>query len=152
MVHLTSLAVIAALAGLGLLLGFGTVAAIQLPVIVLAAIIGVWLFSVQHRGETTRWARHESWDPTSAALEGSTYLRLPPVLQWFTGNIGFHHVHHLNPRVPNYRLQECHESVAALARIPSLSFRQGLRALRFTLWDEDRGQMATFRESAPAAP
>ncbi len=146
-VHLTSLALVATLASLGLLLGYDRVAAIQLPVLVLAAVIGVWLFSVQHRGEAIRWFRHDVWDPRSAALQGSTYLRLPAILQWFTGNIGFHHVHHLNPRVPNYRLRECHELIAAHCTVPQLSFRDGVRALRFVLWDEARGRMVTFREA-----
>ncbi len=151
MVHLTTLALVVALGGLGLLLGYERVAAVQLPVLVLAAIIGVWLFAVQHRGERIRWSRHDAWDPTSAALRSSTYLRLPAVLQWFTGNIGFHHVHHLNPRVPNYRLQQCHERITSRFDVPTLSFWEGLRALRFALWDEERGRMATFRESVRGA-
>jgi omega-6 fatty acid desaturase (delta-12 desaturase) len=97
-VHLTTFALVAGVSGLGLLLGYQRMAAVQLPVLVCAAIIGTWLFSVQHRGKTTRWVRHEAWDPTSAALQSSTYLRLPAILQWFTGNIGFHHVHHMSPR------------------------------------------------------
>lgn len=121
-VHLTTLALVVILGGLGLLLGFERLAAVQMPVLVLASITGVWLFSVQHRGERTRWIRHGEWDPTAAALESSNYLRLPTVLQWFTGNIGFHHVHHLNPRVPNYRLQECHKAIAPLGDVPRLTF------------------------------
>ena len=151
MVHLTTLAIVATLGGLGLPLGYECVAAVQLPVLVLAAIIGVWLFSVQHRSERTRWVRHDAWDPTSAALQGATYLRLPTILRWFTGNIGFHHVHHLNPRVPNYRLRECHLQVAAHCDVPTLSLREGLRALRLVLWDEDHDRMVTFRGSARAA-
>jgi omega-6 fatty acid desaturase (delta-12 desaturase) len=150
-VHLTTLAVVATLGGLGLVLGYGHVVAVQLTVSVLASIFGVWLFSVQHRGERVRWARHGAWNPTSAALESSTYLFLPPVLQWFTGNIGFHHVHHLNPRVPNYRLQECHNLIAARCDVPKISFRESLRALRFVLWDVERDKMVTFREAAPIA-
>jgi omega-6 fatty acid desaturase (delta-12 desaturase) len=88
----------------------------------------------------------------TAALRSSTYLRLPAVLQWFTGNIGFHHVHHLNPRVPNYRLQECHKRITAFCDVPACSFRDGLRALRFALWDEARGRMVTFRQAAEGAP
>ena len=153
MVHLTTLAIAVTLGGVDLALGYGSVAAVQLPVMALAAIIGVWLFSVQHRSERARWARHDAWDPTSAALQGTTYLRLPAVLQWFTGNIGFHHVHHLSTRVPNYRLQECHERVARLCDVPAMSFREGLRALRLVLWDEDRDRMVGFRGSAgDAAP
>lgn len=147
LVHATTLALVALIGGLGLLVGFGQLAAVQLPVTVLAAIAGVWLFSVQHRGDRTVWARHDAWDPTSAALRGSTYLQLPRILQWFTGNIGFHHVHHLNPRVPNYRLQACHERIADRCAVPRLSLLDGLRALRLALWDEDRARMVTFREA-----
>ncbi len=145
-VHLTTLALVVTLGGLGLLLGYERVAGVQLPVLIVAAIVGVWLFSVQHRGERTRWARHAAWDPTSAALQSSAYLRLPAILQWFTGNIGFHHVHHFNPRVPNYQLQQCHELTTAFHDVPVLSLREGLRALRYVLWDEDRDRMATCRE------
>ncbi len=151
MVHLTSLLVLLTLAGLGLLLGYERVAAVQLPVLVLAAIIGVWLFSVQHRGEETQWRRHAVWEPRLAALHSSNFLRLPSVLQWFTGNIGFHHVHHLNPQVPNYRLQECHERVAAFRQVPVLSFWGALRAMRFLLWDEARNTMVTCRGSLARA-
>ena len=150
-VYLTDLALAAEVGGLSLLLGFPHVAAVQLPVVVLASIAGVWLFSVQHRFEQTVWMRHRHWRFTDAALDGSSYLRLPRVLQWFTGNIGFHHVHHLNPHVPNYRLQECHDAVPAFREVPTLSFRDGLRAVRSVLWDEDRSRMVTFREAAGAA-
>jgi omega-6 fatty acid desaturase (delta-12 desaturase) len=146
-VYVTDVALVAMFGGLGLLFGFGKVATIQLPIITLASIVGVWLFSVQHRGETTRWARRDDWDAVSASLLGSTYLRLPAVLQWFTGNIGYHHVHHLNPRIPNYRLQECHASIPKLRDVPTLSLRDGLRAVNYVLWDEDRGRMVTFREA-----
>lgn len=151
LVHLTSMALVMTLGGLGLVLGYDRVAAVQLPVLVVASIIGVWLFSVQHRGEWVRWSRHTAWNPTTAALASSTYLRLPGVLRWFTGNIGFHHIHHLNPRVPNYHLQECHMKVAAVCDVPTLSFRDGLRALRFVLWDEECGRMVTFREPVVSA-
>ncbi len=151
LVHLTSLAIVAVLAGLVLLFGYQRVLAVQLPVMALAAMLGVWLFSVQHRGEATLWARGDAWGHTAAALQGSTYLGLPAVLQWFTGNIGFHHVHHLNPRVPNYRLQECHDGIGFLHAVPRASFRDALRALRFNLWDEERGRMVRFREAQPAA-
>lgn len=147
-VHLTSLAIVVVFAGLGSAVGFDRMAAIQLPVMALAAIAGVWLFTVQHRGEQAQWIRHDAWNPTVAALHGSTCLRLPRILQWFTGNIGFHHIHHLSPRVPNYRLQECHERIAAFRDVPELTFRQALAALRLVLWDEARGRLVTFREAA----
>ncbi len=147
MVHLTSLAIAAALVGLGLLVGFDHLLVVQLPVTILSVIVGVWLFSVQHRGKETRWERHADWSATGAALRGSTFLRLPRVLQWFTGNIGYHHIHHLNPRVPNYRLQECHEGVAKLSDVPTLSLWQGMRAVRYVLWDESRNRLVTVREA-----
>jgi acyl-lipid omega-6 desaturase (Delta-12 desaturase) len=107
-VHLTNLALAAVFATQVLTFGIGPMVLVQLPVIAIAGIVGVWIFSVQHRFENALWARQDSWDPTAAALHGSSYLHLPRVLQWFTGNIGFHHLHHLVPRIPNYRLQACH--------------------------------------------
>lgn len=144
-VHATNFALVAIVGGLGLLFGFQRVAAVQLPIIAAASVIGVWLFSVQHRFEHALWARHERWTFASAALRGSCYLRLPALLQWFTGNIGFHHVHHLNPRIPNYRLEECHDAHAALRAAPALTLRSALTAWRYTLWDEDRQRMVGFR-------
>jgi omega-6 fatty acid desaturase (delta-12 desaturase) len=149
-VYVTDIALLGLFAGLGLLLGFGDVAAVQLPVMAVASIAGVWLFSIQHRFETALWMRNDDWSFDEAALRGSSFLRLPRVLQWFTGNIGFHHVHHLNPRIPNYRLQECHRSIAPHLGVPALSFWGGLKALRFVLWDEERGKMVRVREAAPA--
>ncbi|MCP1337784.1 fatty acid desaturase [Futiania mangrovi] len=145
-VYTTDIALAAMFGGLGLLLGFDAVATVHLPVMVLASIFGVWLFAIQHRGEDVLWARHDDWDAASASLKGSTFLRLPAVLQWFTGNIGYHHVHHLNPRIPNYRLQECHEALPPLRKVPGMSLRDGLRAVRFILWDEDLGRMVTVRQ------
>jgi omega-6 fatty acid desaturase (delta-12 desaturase) len=146
-VFVTDLFLVAMVVGLGLMLGFGNVAAVQLPIMVAASILGVFLFSVQHRGDMVVWMRHKDWDPVSASLRGSTYFRLPPVLQWFTGNIGFHHVHHLNARIPNYRLQECHEAMPALRAVAPVSLRDGFRAVRSVLWDEDRGRMVTTRQA-----
>jgi omega-6 fatty acid desaturase (delta-12 desaturase) len=135
-VHLTNIALLALFTTLGLLLGFSRVAAVHLPILAISSIVGVWLFSVQHRGEKVRWLHHRDWTPATAALESSTYLRLPSVLQWFTGNIGFHHIHHLNPRVPNYRLQDCHRSISDLTVIRTISVWDGFRSLYLALWDE----------------
>lgn len=146
-VYVTDVALVATYGGLGLLLGFGEVAAVQLSIMVLASIAGVWLFSVQHRGETMQWAHHEDWDAVSFSLKSSSYLRLNAVLQWFSGNIGFHHVHHLNPRIPNYRLQECHASIRRLCDVPALSLQDGFRAMTHVLWDEESGRMVTFRQA-----
>jgi omega-6 fatty acid desaturase (delta-12 desaturase) len=144
-VHFTNLALVILFLGLAILVGWKQVLFVQLPVAALAAIAGVWLFSVQHRFEETEWFRQEHWSPLKAALNGSSYLKLPHVLQWFTGNIGFHHVHHLMPRVPNYRLQACHEALLALGgSVQTLRFATALRAPSFVLWDEVRGRMVPF--------
>jgi omega-6 fatty acid desaturase (delta-12 desaturase) len=144
-VYLTNLGLGAFLLTLTLLLGWQPVLLVQLPVIAMASIIGVWLFSVQHRFENSLWARQSEWTAGTAALQGSSWLRLPKVLQWFTGNIGFHHVHHLMPRVPNYRLQAAHKAEPALAaHVTGLTLWQALKAPSFTLWDEARGAMVRF--------
>jgi acyl-lipid omega-6 desaturase (Delta-12 desaturase) len=150
-VHLTNLALAALFCTLGLLVGFGRVAEVQLPIMVMASTIGVWLFTVQHRSDHTTWAREGKWNVVTASLAGSTYLRLPPVLQWFTGNIGLHHVHHLNPRIPNYRLQRCHDAVDALREVPAMTLRSAFKAMFYVLWDEGRQRMVTFRAATSAA-
>src|SRR5216683_8378931 len=111
-VYLTNLALADFIGGLGLAVGYGRVAAVQLPIMVIASIVGVWLFSIQHRFEHAQWMPDASWSFAVASLGGTSYLRLPRLLQWFTGNIGFHHVHHVDPRIPNYRLEECHNADA----------------------------------------
>ncbi len=147
-VALTNLALLTVLGGLGFLVGYGEVAIVQAPVMALASIIGVGLFSLQHRGERVMWLRRDEWDPGLASLEGSTFLRLPGVLRWFTGNIGFHHVHHLNARVPNYRLKRTHEAIGpGLPGIPTLTLWSGLKSLRYALWDEAGRRMVTFRQA-----
>lgn len=143
-VHFTNLALIALFTTMGLTLGFGTVALVQLPIMVVAAIIGVWLFSVQHRFEGTAWFRRETWTAPAASLQGTSFLRLPGLLRWFTGNIGYHHVHHLNARIPNYRLADCHDAHPALRQVPTLGLGAALRSSACWLWDEERGRMVGF--------
>jgi len=144
-VYLTDLAVAALILVLGFFLGFERVLMVQLPIICIAAVIGVWLFSVQHRFEHTLWARATDWSYGEASIAGSSHLRLPRLLRWLTGNIGLHHVHHLNPRIPNYRLQECHDTLADLQRAPELSFWEAVAGSRYALWDEDLKRMVSFR-------
>ncbi len=150
-VHLTNLALVAAYGSLGLLIGFWQVLLIQVPVSSLAAIVGVWLFSVQHKFENTLWLHGPEWNATDAALRGSSYLRLPRVLQWFTGNIGFHHVHHFDPRIPNYHLQEQHNRTPAFQQAPMLSLWAALRAYRYCLWDEGQRKMVPIPKGAVPA-
>jgi len=147
-VYLTNVGLALFIGGLGLVLGYGNVLAVQFPTMVLASIIGVWLFSVQHRFEHALWAPDDSWSFSAAALRGSSHLHLPRVLQWFTGNIGFHHVHHVDPRIPNYRLEECHNSHATFQSAPTLTLRTAIRALHYTLWDSDQGRLVTFRSAS----
>jgi omega-6 fatty acid desaturase (delta-12 desaturase) len=150
-VHATNLRLAALIGALGQLVGFERAMLVQLPIVIVASIVGVWLFTLQHLFERSLWAGHGEWTFVTAALAGSSYLRLPPILRWFTGNIGFHHVHHLNPRVPNYRLGECHDAIAGLSNVPILTLRTALRAPLFALWDEDRHTMVTFRAASRVA-
>jgi len=112
----------------------------------LAAIAGVWLFYVQHQFEDAYWSSHKEWDYVEAALRGSSHLRLPALLQWFTGSIGLHHVHHVAPKIPNYRLQPCNDANVLFQQSPVVTLRSGTAALRLALWDEDRERMVRFRD------
>ncbi len=143
-VYLTNLALLLAVLVLGYLLGFANVLAVQLPIMVFASIAGVFLFSLQHRFEGATWKRGDDWDAVTASLRSSSYLKLPRILQWFTGNIGFHHVHHLNPGVPNYRLQACHDALPLLRTARTITLRSGLGNARYALWDEARERLVPF--------
>ena len=121
-----------------------------------ASIIGVWLFSVEHRFEDVLWAPEASWDFAAASLKSTSHLHLPRILQWFTGNIGFHHVHHVNPRIPNYRLEACHKANVGLQLAPKLTLRTAIGGMRYSLWDSEQGRLVSFRaaarKGAPACP
>ena len=120
----TNLALLILYASVGFVIGFGPMFAIVLPVIVIAATVGTWMFYVQHQFERTYWEHTPEWSYTLAALAGSSYYKLPRVLQWFTGNIGFHHIHHLSPRIPNYRLEACHNENPILQRVHGIDLAQ----------------------------
>jgi acyl-lipid omega-6 desaturase (Delta-12 desaturase) len=142
----------AALAGvvvvLVLVLGPWPVLLGWLPVMLLAATIGVWLFYIQHQFEEAYWEARPGWDFHAAALHGSSFYDLPAVLHWLTGNIGFHHVHHLSSRIPNYRLRECHEANPVLQAAPRLTLLESLRCARLGLWDSERRKLVPFRKAA----
>ena len=151
-VWLTNGALAAMFGALALLLGWDEVLLVHVSIMVIGSILGVWLFSLQHRFETAYWMRKAEWNAADASLRGSSWLALPRPLHWLTGNIGFHHVHHLNPLVPNYRLEQAHEAVHTLCPVPPLSLRSGLRAPWLTLWDEAAGRLVRFRDvSIPVA-
>jgi omega-6 fatty acid desaturase (delta-12 desaturase) len=139
-------ALVAAICALGLAVGFVPVLLVQLPVLMITTIIGVWLFAVQHRFEESRWMRQAQWGLAGASLEGSSFLKLPRILQWFTGNIGFHNVHHFAPHVPNYRLEACYHDVAGLQEKGPLTVRSAFAAIRLALWDEERQRLVRFRD------
>lgn len=141
---LTDLSLAAVIGALVMLVGTGDFIRVQLPITVLASTTGMWLFYVQHQFEHTYWAEGEEWDFGRAALEGSSHYALPPVLAWFTGYIGLHHVHHLSPRVPSYRLTACHSSSEVLLRVPRVTMRDGFRVVRLRLWDEEEGRLVPW--------
>jgi omega-6 fatty acid desaturase (delta-12 desaturase) len=118
---------------------------VQLPIIVIGTAVGVWLFYVQHQFENVYWERHERWDFIRAGMQGSSYYRLPKLLQWFTGNIGFHHIHHLNPRIPNYLLEKCQCEIQRFQEIEPLNLLTSLRSLTLRVWDEKQRKLVGFR-------
>jgi len=144
--HLSNLALV-----LGILLviwaiGWKDYLLIQLPVIYLASVHGVWLFYVQHQYESVKWERSDKWDYKTIAIQGSSYFKLPFILQWFTGNIGFHHIHHLSPTIPNYKLSKCHKENPMFQDIKPITFFSSLKSLRLRLWDEKKQRLVGFNE------
>jgi omega-6 fatty acid desaturase (delta-12 desaturase) len=117
---------------------------IQLPIMLFSGMLGVWLFYVQHQYAGVYWAREQEWDSLKASLEGSSYYKLPAILQWFTGNIGIHHIHHVEPRIPNYKLQQCYEEIPLFQTIKPLTLGSSLASLRMNLWDEEQQELISF--------
>jgi acyl-lipid omega-6 desaturase (Delta-12 desaturase) len=143
----TNIALAVLVAALCWLIGWRDFLLVQAPTVLLAGSVGIWMFYVQHQFEDAYWESGEGWSYADAALRGSSYMKLPKLLQFFTGNIGLHHVHHLSARIPNYNLQRAHDENAIFHDVPTLSLRDGLRAVRLKLWDEERGRMVTFAEA-----
>jgi omega-6 fatty acid desaturase (delta-12 desaturase) len=150
---LTNLAIAAIIASLIWFLGIGPVLLVQVPVMFLAACIGVWLFYVQHQFEETYWEHSKGWSLQEAALHGSSHYDLPPVLRWFTANIGVHHVHHLCSRIPYYRLPSVLRDYPELNDVSRLTLMESFRCVRLVLWDESKRKLVSFRElrAEPAA-
>jgi omega-6 fatty acid desaturase (delta-12 desaturase) len=128
-------------------IGLGDFLLVWAPAALLAGAAGIWLFYVQHQFEDAYWQRGEEWSYADAALRGSSFLKLPKLLQFVSGNIGYHHIHHLSVRIPNYNLQRAHEENPVFHSVPTLSLWDGLRAVRLKLWDEQRGRLVTFAEA-----
>lgn len=125
-------------------IGFRTYLMIQFPVIAIAGGVGLWLFYIQHQFDNAYWIRHESWDFLSVALHGSSYFKLPKPLQWFTGNIGLHHIHHVRPSIPNYNLQQCYDDIPALREVKPITLKASIRSLGLSLYDEENKQLISF--------
>lgn len=143
-VWIMNVVLLALAAGLIWIYGFLPWLIIQLTAMGVAGSAGIWLFYVQHQFEDAYWERAENWDYTAAALEGSSFYKLPKVLQWFSGNIGFHHIHHLSPRIPNYNLERCHRSDPMFAEMPPTTLFGSLKSLTFRLWDENARKLISF--------
>ena len=142
----TNAGIAALIAVLAILVGPLALLKLQLPIVLLAASAGIWLFHVQHQFEDSYWQRDPAWSFHQAALRGSSYYRLPRLLQWFTASIGLHHIHHLCSRIPNYRLQECLDENPELHEVRRLTLLQSLRCARLSLWSEESGRMIRFRD------
>jgi acyl-lipid omega-6 desaturase (Delta-12 desaturase) len=149
-IHATNLLLLVVLALAASTIGVVPFLVIELPVITLAAVVGMWLFYVQHQFEDAYWQPRRSWDFAKSALAGSSYYRLPSVLQWFTGNIGFHHIHHLNSRIPNYYLAACYEAEPCFRQAVTFGFWDSLKCTRVKLWDERSQRMIGFVEACDA--
>jgi acyl-lipid omega-6 desaturase (Delta-12 desaturase) len=139
-----NLAIAAFYGSLGLMFGFWSLLFVAVPVIHIAAGVGGWLFYVQHQFDETHWNRPPDWDVQVAALYGSSYYQLPAVLNWFTGNIGLHHIHHLNSMIPNYRLVECLKASPDLQTLNRLTLWESFKCVRFKLWDEEQHALVGF--------
>jgi acyl-lipid omega-6 desaturase (Delta-12 desaturase) len=135
----------------GWVLGWQTVVLVHMPILLFAGAMGVWLFYVQHTFEYAYWTRQADWDSDRAAVAGSSYYDLPQILHWLTGNIGYHHLHHLAPRIPNYRLRAAFQSSPQLQCAPRLTLRTSLNCARMKLWDEERERMVGFAQASEGA-
>jgi acyl-lipid omega-6 desaturase (Delta-12 desaturase) len=143
---ITDAALIGILVACWLTIGLKTYFLIQMPVMALGGAAGVWLFYVQHQFDPSYWERTADWSSTEAAMQGSSYYKLPRLLQWISGNIGFHHIHHLRPRIPNYNLQRALDETPELQLRDPLLLGASFRSVRLKLWDEKRKLLLTFAE------
>jgi acyl-lipid omega-6 desaturase (Delta-12 desaturase) len=141
----TNLAMAVMVAGMCLLIGWKAYLMIQLPVMMISTCAGVWLFYVQHNFDPTYWADHDTWEFKKAGLQGSSYYKLPAILQWFTGNIGFHHIHHLSPKIPNYNLPKCYRE-NPLFHVRPMTFAGSLKSLYLRLYDEEQKILVGWKE------
>ena len=143
-VYFTNAALLLIFTGMSLAIGVGTFVIIQLSILYIAAISGLWLFYLQHQYENVTWFRNKEWNYRTVALEGSSFVKFPKLLQWFSGNIGFHHIHHLNARIPNYYLSKCYRENTIFKEVKPVTFMMSMKSLKLRLWDEQIQKMVSF--------
>ncbi|MBK5488313.1 fatty acid desaturase [Bacillus sp. TH17] len=144
--YLTNVLIVALVGLLCWALGWQSFLLVHGSIFLIAGSIGIWLFYVQHTFEDSYFEEDKDWEYVKAAVEGSSFYKLPKILQFLTGNIGFHHVHHLSPRVPNYKLEEAHNNTLPLKNVPTITLATSLRSIRFRLWDEQNNNFVTFKD------
>ena len=147
-IYFTNIMILLIAASISWLIGLKAYLLIQIPIIFISHVIGIWLFYIQHQFDETSWERDINWDYKTAAFKGCSFLKLPAVLQWFTGNIGFHHVHHLSSRIPNYNLARCHYENDLFKEVKPIILFSTFKALNLSLWDEASRRMISFRKLA----
>jgi len=145
-VYWTNLAALGIAVGLSWVFGIKTYLLLQSTALMVAGSAGIWLFYVQHQFEGVYWERADDWDYATAALKGSSFYKLPRVLQWFSGNIGFHHIHHLSPRIPNYHLEKCHKAEPLFQTVKPVTLFSSFKSFTFRLWDEQRHKLVGYRQ------
>ncbi len=148
----TNLALLAIALIASLTIGLQQYLMVQLPIVIVATMVGGWLFYVQHQFEDTYWRNHPEWEYLRASLEGSSYYKLPAILRWFTGNIGFHHIHHLSPKIPNYNLQRCFKENLIFQNVPTFTLWESFKTASLALWDEELQTLVSWKhlKNAPA--
>ena len=144
--YFTNIVIVSIIALFCLTIGWQAFLLVHGPIFYLAGLAGIWLFYVQHTFEDSYFEENDEWEYVKAAVEGSSYYKLPKVFQWITGNIGYHHVHHLSPRVPNYKLEEAHNNVAPLQNVPTVTLKTSFESLKFRLWDEQGKKFVTYKD------
>jgi omega-6 fatty acid desaturase (delta-12 desaturase) len=145
-VYFTNIAILAIAVIMSLIIGLKAYLIIQIPIVLIGHSVGIWLFYIQHQFDEVEWERQSHWDYKVSAITGSSFLKLPVILQWFTGNIGFHHVHHLSSRIPNYYLAKCHYENEIFKEVKPIKLFSTFRALTLGLWDETSRRMISFRQ------
>lgn len=144
----TDIVLIAILIAAFLTVGLLTFFAVVLPILFISTSLGVWLFYVQHQFEDVYWSHQDNWDLINASIKGSSFYKLPALLRWFTGNIGYHHLHHLQPRIPFYNLKKCYDKVPELQFVHPVTLSSSFKSLNLRLWDEQTNQLISFKQSA----